>query len=85
MPVIKEKDLKGHFGPNGKPEETGAPEKKKLEQEQKQDEEQVLEQEEEEKAGDEEDPQLTRATQLLKSWNIFKKMGTQIPPAKDRS
>ena len=43
------------------------------------------EQEEEEKAGDEEDPQLTRATQLLKSWNIFKKMDTQNPPAKDRT
>jgi carboxyl-terminal processing protease len=85
MPVIKEKDLKGHFGPNGQPEETGAPETKKPEQEQKQDEVPVPEQEEEEKEGNDEDPQLTRATQLLKSWNIFKKMETQNPPAKDRS
>jgi carboxyl-terminal processing protease len=81
MPIIKEKDLKGHFEPEGKPEGAVAPELKKPDQAV----EQELEPEGEEKAVDEEDPQLTRATQLLKSWNIFKKIDAQPAPAKDRS
>jgi carboxyl-terminal processing protease len=93
MPVIKEKDLKGHFEPAEKPEDAGAPESKKpdkqqkpeLELEQELEKEQEMEQEGEEKTGDDDDPQLTRAAQLLKSWNIFKKIDTQNPPAKDRS
>ncbi len=91
MPIIKEKDLKGHFEPGGKPADTGTPAIKKQELEQVpepvQEPEPAPDQEQEgtEKGGDDEDPQLTRATQLLKSWNIFKKMDTQNPPAKDRS
>jgi carboxyl-terminal processing protease len=91
MPIIKEKDLKGHFEPAGKPADTGTPEIKKPDQgpgpdrEPEPDREPDREQEVMEKGGDDEDPQLTRATQLLKSWNIFKKMDMQNPPAKDRT
>jgi carboxyl-terminal processing protease len=93
MPVIKEKDLKGHFEPAEKPADAGTPELKKPDQGQGQEPapepelepEPDREQEGMEKGGDEEDPQLTRATQLLKSWNIFKKIDTQTPPAKARS
>ena len=91
MPVIKEKDLKGHFEPAGKPADNGTPEIKKQEQGREPAPEPELEPEPDreqagmEKGGDDEDPQLIRATQLLKSWNIFKKMDTQNPPAKDRT
>jgi carboxyl-terminal processing protease len=87
MPIIKEKDLKGHFEPAGKPADTVTPELKKQEQgrERELEQEPAPEQEEVEKSVDDEDPQLTRATQLLKSWNIFKKMDTNNTPAKDRS
>jgi len=84
MPIIKEKDLKGHFEPAGKPADTGTPELKKEEQGRELEQTPAPEQEEAEKSGDDEDPQLTRATQLLKSWNIFKKMDAQNPPAKDQ-
>ncbi len=51
---IKEKDLDGHFEPEGEPE--GEPEE-------------ITSTEEEEA---EKDTQLARATQLIKSWHIFK-------------
>jgi carboxyl-terminal processing protease len=54
--MIKEKDLKGHFEPEGDAEETATSEQ---------------ETEEEEEKGPE-DPQLDRAVQLLQSWHIFK-------------
>jgi len=56
---IKEKDLKGHFEPEGIKEEI------------------TTTKEEDEKEEEEEDPQLVRATQLIKSWHIFKKYETE--------
>ena len=56
---LKEKDLKGHFEPEGAKEEI------------------TTTKEEDEKEVEEEDPQLARATQLIKSWHIFKKYETE--------
>lgn len=80
IPFIKEKDLKGHFEPREKSEDAGATEEKETEQEP----EQAQEPSQEQKESDD-DPQLTRATQLLKSWNIFKKISPQNQPAADPS
>ncbi len=57
--LIKEKDLKGHFEPEGAKEEI------------------ITTKEGDEKEVEEEDPQLARATQLIKSWHIFKKYETE--------
>ncbi len=65
--LLKEKDLKGHFEPEGTPETPPSPEESNTEEEGKT--------EEEEKTP--EDPQLDRAVQLLKSWYIFKQAETE--------
>ena len=57
---IKEKDLNGHFEPEGDAEDTN-----------------TSEDEAEESAVEEEDPQLVRAVQLLKSWHIFKQFDAE--------
>ena len=84
IPFIKEKDLKGHFEPAEKSEDTGALEEREPEQAQKQDQEEDEQQAQKQKE-EEDDPQLTRATQLLKSWHIFKNMDIQNQPAADHS
>jgi len=87
IPFIKEKDLKGHFEPAEKSEDTGALEEREREREPEQAQQQDQEEEEQaqQQKEEEDDPQLTRATQLLKSWHIFKNMDIQNQPAADRS
>ena len=63
LKFIKEKDLKGHFEPEGSDKEPAVSEEEK----------QVGEGEVKEEGDEEEDPPLARAVQLLKSWDIFKK------------
>lgn len=82
IPFVKEKDLKGHFEPAGKSEPAEKAEPAGRSEDAGTPEEQA---EEQDQRAEEEDLQLTRATQLLKSWNIFKNINPQNQPVANPS
>lgn len=78
---LKEKDLEGHLSGEGEPDRHDKEVKKEIKKEEKVDEEKSKPAEVAEKGKEVEDVQLKRALEYLKSWYIFKEMGTPVKKA----